>query len=44
MRLNKAQKEQIQHLQRKIDGFSGNQAELIEKSRFKASSYMNEIN
>jgi hypothetical protein len=28
MRLNKAQKEQIQHLQRKIDGFSGNQAEV----------------
>lgn len=28
MRLNKAQKEQIEHLQRKIDGFSGNQAEV----------------
>jgi len=31
-------------LQKKIDGFSANQSELVEKSRFKASSYMNEIN
>jgi hypothetical protein len=34
----------VEHLQKKIDGFSHNQSALVEKSRFKASSYMNEIN
>jgi len=34
----------VEHLQKKIDGFSNNQSALVEKSRFKASSYMNEIN
>lgn len=44
MAINAAQKAQIEHLQKKIDSFSNNQSELVEKSRFKASSYMNEIN
>jgi chromosome segregation ATPase len=34
----------VEHLQTKISSFSNNQSELVEKSRFKASSYMNEIN
>ena len=34
----------MEHLQNKINSFSSNQTELVEKSRFKASSYMNEIN
>lgn len=44
MAINKQQAGQIKGLQKKIDGFSNNQSELVEKSRFKASSYMNEIN
>jgi hypothetical protein len=54
MQTNLNQKTQIEHLQKKINGFSKNQSEvskfesdafqLVEKSRFKASGYMTEIN
>jgi hypothetical protein len=44
MKENKASKQHISDLQKKIDGFSANQGELTEKSRFKASGYMKEIN
>ena len=42
--INQEQKNQIENLQAKINSFSNNQSQLVEKSRFKASSYMNEIN
>ena len=42
--INQEQKNQIENLQAKISSFSNNQSQLVEKSRFKASSYMNEIN
>ena len=42
--INQEQKNQIENLQTKINSFSQNQSQLVEKSRFKASSYMNEIN
>jgi len=44
MAINKQQGVQVQHLQKKIDSFSNNQSSLVEKSRFKASSYMEQIN
>lgn len=44
VQINNQQKAQIDQLSKKINGFSKNQSELVEKSRFKASGYMTEIN
>ena len=36
--------ELLADLQKKLDAFNNNQNELVEKSRFKAGSYMMQIN
>lgn len=44
MRFCTQQTRQIEDLQKKVDGYTSNQKETLEKNRFKAGTYMTEIN
>eukprot|EP00347_Sterkiella_histriomuscorum_P013860 403363090 len=44
VRINQQQAKTIEDLQKKIESFNSNNRDLLEKNRFKASTYMSEIN
>ena len=44
VRFSQQQGRQIEEMQKKIDGFTNGQKDMMEKNRFKAGTYMTEIN